>query len=69
MNKEVEKINLVMVGVVIVLFLRFLALLFSLIAFMFQSWQNRTPSYEDLIQQVSNQNIKIDTLVQEYGKK
>lgn len=62
--EETSKINLLLTGVVVVLFIGFITLLFSLAALLISSWQQRPPSYQELINDIQAQNSKIDFLYQ-----
>jgi len=57
-----KRIDLLLTGVVVVLFIGFLTLLFALGAMMVDGWQYRAPTYQDLINQINAQNAKIDLL-------
>lgn len=64
-DKATERINLLLIGVIVVLFIGFLTLLFSLAGLMIQAWQYRTPTYQSLIDQLQQQNDEIKSLSSE----
>lgn len=60
LKTRIENINLLLVGVIVVLFVGFLTLLFSLGALLVSAWEQRPISYERLVNQVETQSVKID---------
>jgi hypothetical protein len=59
-----EKLNILTSGVLIVLGLGFVTLLIAVLSPIIDAWRFRTATYQDLINQVQEQNSKIDSLTQ-----
>lgn len=59
---DVKRMELLLGAVVLVLFIGFLTLLFSVAAMLVQAWGNRQPEYQILVDEISNQQQKIDAL-------
>ena len=55
--------NLILTGVIIVLFVGFLTMILAVVSPMIDAWRFRASSYENLVNQVSQQNAKIDLLL------
>jgi hypothetical protein len=59
-----EKLNLLTHGVIIVLGLGFVTLLIAVLSPIIDAWRFRASTYENLVNQVTAQNNKIDALIQ-----
>ena len=64
-DAQIGKVNLIMAGVVIVLFIGFVTVLVAATGPIVDAWRFRSSSYESLIKQVSDQ----DTLIELQGGK
>ena len=58
-----ETVRIVLLGLVVVLFLAFVAVTFAYIQFVITETGNKMDKVDTLIEKVSNQNTKIDTLI------
>jgi hypothetical protein len=69
LDAHFEKLNLITSGVIIILGLGFVTLLIAAISPIIDAWRFRSSTYENLVDQVNNQNSKIDILTQELQNK
>jgi hypothetical protein len=72
LEKALDNLNFLFIGITAVLFVGFLALLFSVFAIVIDVWRSKEATYQILIDRVNEQNVKIDYLsktLKVYGKK
>lgn len=64
-DEATKRIDLLLTGVVVVLFLGFASLLITAISPIIDAWRFRTSTYQSLINEVSEQSAKIEELTEE----
>lgn len=60
---EVESLNKIMIGIIIVLFLGFVSILVTVIGFTLDAFRYKQATYQTLIDKVDEQNSKIESLL------
>jgi hypothetical protein len=61
-KKDLERSNIIMIGVIVVLFAGYVGLSFALGAILIDDFRSKEASYTDLVKEVEQMNSRLDTL-------
>jgi len=64
-KRQLKKTDLIMMGIIIVLFIGFVGVAIALGGIVVDTFRSREASYQDLVNKINEQDVKIDLLFEE----
>ncbi len=64
-QKDLDKVNYLMGAVILVLFVALVGAFFSVFAILLDAWHFKSDTFQNLVNQISQQNTKLDSLEKE----